>query len=234
MSGDSTAKVSASNLSKYSTGGNATGLLGSLKKFANGVPGVGSTTCSYVNNGLVMVAGIAVGVVAFIFGGGESGASESNGLFAAGLQVGIDLALAITTPLFVRMVTRQVMTAVTDNLSVGDAFAAGSAALAASNGSANGALIIKQSQAVALQREAESYRRLELARTSIFDRYINMARGDSLVHQLAFSAPSGGAKNMILDTTALASRVTTAFTNPIAQLTSIFSSKNSKAYAAIL
>jgi hypothetical protein len=68
---------------------------------------------------------------------------------------------------------------------------AGAGAAAASNGSVNGARISTIAQATYLDLEAKRDERIEVAQTSIFDRYFNTKNEMSLANKLAMKLPMG-------------------------------------------
>jgi hypothetical protein len=178
-----TAKVSAQDLAKFSVGRNPNGVLATVYKIANAVPG-SSKACKFVNNKIVSFGGLAVGgVAAFFTGGGEA---LAKGALQLPLVIGEQVAIDIGTSILVRNATGMIMTGGERNGElVGDAAASGWGSMSGMNAGVNALRPATKPEAAALSNEVAADNQYALAHQSLFDRYLSLSNTDSLATSVA-------------------------------------------------
>lgn len=195
LMGNPTASVSATDLTRNSIGRSNSGVIGTISRFLEKVPGVNSTTvCKLSNNFFVgLGATVAGGLIGFLSGGSSIAVSISLGI---GLTVLEELAYAIFTPMIIKAVAGQVMSGYESPEMAGGALAAGFGAYAAMSSSANVGLPTTKPEAAALRYKAQQEHKRDIASRSVFERYFDIETTDSLLGKLAFGMPKSSEQTM--------------------------------------
>ena len=171
---------------QVSIAGEAGGTLGDtldvIDKYAQGsaVCGVASNPIFGIAVGATEIA-IKVGGCATIVGCAPSITSTAVEAASAGaIQVALETAKTILTPILARMFAGMVVTGDEKGDKMAAALGAGAGALSQYRGHGMGMRPLKNRQAAALQKEVDGDRRTELAQMSTFDRYLSFGNPTSL------------------------------------------------------
>jgi lysophospholipase L1-like esterase len=179
--------VSAEGLAKYGVGYADVGILSAISTFLGSVPGLGVDSCKFVNNPLTQVAGTIAGGLLAVFT--LTGSVQVSIPVSVGLTIANELAFAIGTPLLIRSVAGLVVDGWESQFNAGDALAAGDGVFKSQTAGANGGLPVSNDLFALQSNEATAIYQEKLAKQSIVDRYLNVAKADSLLGKISISMP---------------------------------------------
>lgn len=179
--------VSAEGLAKYGVGYADVGVLSAISTFLGSVPGLGVDSCKFVNNPLTQVAGTIAGGLLAVFT--LTGSVQVSIPVSVGLTIANELAFAIGTPLLIRSVAGLVVDGWESQFNAGDALAAGDGVFKSQTAGANGGLPVSNDLFALQSNEATAIYQEKLAKQSIVDRYLNVAKADSLLGKMSISLP---------------------------------------------
>ncbi len=182
------AQASSKERGLYSNARAPTGVLGTLANIVNAIPGVNNPgVCRFAHNGLVIVGSIALGAVVGFFSGGST--TAATGSLSLGLTFAQIVVEVVGVPLFARYLENRASAAFSEGGSWGPTIAGGGSALQGSFGGAAAMTPSTQVQVNKLKKEEQFARAYRRSKESVFDRYLNIAKSDSLLGQLAFATP---------------------------------------------
>jgi N-acetylmuramoyl-L-alanine amidase len=190
--GDKEAVPKEANLSKYSTGRKDNGTIGALNAAANGAligAVVGTAACKFVNNKFVQIGSTIIGGALALFTAGTSAIASAAASF--GLAVSAEMAISFSTAMLIGATTGVVLDGISESgEDAGDGLASSMGGWFGLNNQANGLRPITKAKAQALAMAADQAQKEEIANSSLFDRYLNVANVDSAAGHLALDMPS--------------------------------------------
>lgn len=196
---------------------------GIVGKFLSYVDGTGAAQgCKVVTNGWFQIGQAVVMGVANIptLGGASASSIALQAIPIAILGAGVEIAIQIGTSMATKAAQQQVMSgisAIDGGQLAGAAIGAGFGSQMAMTGSVNGSIVSTQTQAAYLRNQADQDRQYALSKTSLFDRYFNTNKYDSLASQVAFRGRSSTG-NIEAAPTKMLAAVTNLFSSPLSVL----------------
>jgi hypothetical protein len=178
--------------------------------------------CSVVTNGWFQIGQAVVMVVVNIPSLGQVGVASAalQALPSAILGAAVQITIQIGTSLAVNAAQQKVLSGVSGidgGELAGAAWASGFGSQMAMTGSVNGNIVSTTTEAAYLRDLANQNRQYAMSKTSIFDKYLNLGRYDSLASQVAFRSSTS---THSLDTapTRMLAAATSLFSAPLSVL----------------
>ena len=195
--GNKNTHANPQNLGKLSVGFASAGILASISRFVNRLPGV-SNGCKFANNGFVNLGIAIVGIGAAIACTACSvGSAIANAAPLIALVVVGEVVVQIATPILIKSGAKMALNGLESGEFLGDAVSSGVGTAMSSMNGAHALMPTTVPQYTALKMISDEQNKKELAKMSIFDRYFNRDNTDSLLSKVAVKLlPYSDGKNL--------------------------------------